>query len=163
VHAVRGDAAALLRRETLRAIAADPQVSTSLERLEAWLEGETSATAALPLASGWSLPAAALDLETVRYEAVLYIEAYPPEARVIGNLAERCATWMAQRIAMTVVPAERLPAVRRAIGTLADTAAPTFPSAAGSLREVAAQSDDETLWYQLSLHVAQSEMDRRGW
>jgi hypothetical protein len=150
-----------VRAAALEAIAAEPRTARGLQAFEEWLEGETRGGAALQLACRWALPAAGLELERVRHEAGLYIDAYPFEGRIIGNLGERTARWLAQRTAMFVVPAERLPAVRRAIVTLAEAAQPQWPAAAASLRAAAAETDDETLWHGLSLDVAENEMRAR--
>lgn len=157
------DPADVVREAALRAIPREPELRNSLLALEEWLEGEVDAAAALPVAAEWSLPAAELDLETAVQDARAYIEAYPFEGRVIGNLGERCANWLAQRMAMTVVPAERLPAVRRAISPLADAATPEFPTAAASVHAVAATVSDDALWHHLALCITQWELDRKGW
>jgi hypothetical protein len=134
-------------------------VLEALAALEEWLEGERSVEAAMPLATGWALPAAGLDLATAAEEARLYIDAYPFEGRVIGDLDERTARWLAQRMAMVQAePTERLPAVRQAIGALAGAAASQFPHAAASILAVAGEVDDERLWYELALRIAQREL-----
>jgi len=156
-----GDGAAL-RRAAVAYLPTNPQMIEFLSGVEEWSEGEPDAQGALALASNWSLPAAQLDLDRFRHEAVLYLESYPFEGRVIGNLDDRCATWLSQRIAMFVPPSERLPAVRRAIATLADASEDDFPRTSSSLSRIAADVDDEKLWYELSLHITRTEMTRRG-
>jgi hypothetical protein len=145
-------------RAMLDAVVAEPHVREALQTLEEWLAGTVDAAAALPLATSWALPAADLDLETVTGEVRLYIEAYPLEARVLGGLPERASTWLVARLAQTVTPAERVPAVRRAIASLVGAAAPQFPDSGASLRAVVDDVDDETLWYQLALGIVQSEI-----
>jgi hypothetical protein len=150
--------AAGAQRAMLDAIVAEPHVREALETLDEWLAGTADAEAALPLATSWALPAADLDLETVTGEVRLYIDAYPLEARVLGGLPERACTWLVARLAQTVTPAERLPAVRRAIASLVDAAMPRFPASGASLRAVVDEFDDDALWYQMALGIVQSEL-----
>ncbi|HEY4280171.1 MAG TPA: hypothetical protein VGM91_18250 [Conexibacter sp.] len=147
-----------LRATALKMIAS--RYESSLDHLEGWLGGEVHPDRMIELISIWALPAADLDLVRVRHEARLYIDAYPFEGRVIGNVPERCARWLAQRTAMFVTPAEHLPAVRRAIVTLADAAEPRHPATALSLRAAAAQVTDDDLWYGLSLEISETEMQK---
>jgi hypothetical protein len=146
------------QRALLDAIVAEPHVREALQTLEQWLDGTVDATAALPLATSWALPAADLDLETVTGEVRLYIDAYPLEARVLGGLPQRASTWLVARLTQTVTPAERLPAVRRAIASLVGAATPQFPASGASLRAVVDELDDDALWYQLALGIVQSEL-----
>jgi hypothetical protein len=152
------------RRVVLDAVLAEPHTGGALTALEEWLDDTVDATAALPLAASWGLPAAELDLDAARGDARLYIDAYPLEARVLGGMTERAATWLVARIAQTVTPAERLSAVRRAVVSLAQAASPGFPSAAASLRAVADDVDDDALWHQVAVGIVESEAlaGRRG-
>jgi hypothetical protein len=104
------------------AIVAEPHPREALETLEEWLAGTVDAAAALPLATSWALPAADLDIVTGKVR--LCIDAYPLEARVLGDLPERASTWLMARLAQTVTPAERLPARRRERATFERRAQP---------------------------------------
>jgi hypothetical protein len=147
-----------LRADALVEIA--DRSGTSLDRLEAWLAGETHPSAVVALLAGWALEAAGLDLDRARHEAKLYIDAYPFEGRVVGNVPERCARWLAQRTAMFATPADQLPPVRRAALTLAEAAEPDHPATAASLRAAAAEASDDDLWYGLCLEIAETEMQK---
>jgi hypothetical protein len=147
------------QRAMLDAVAAEPHVRTALETLEEWLDGTVDAEAAMRLATSWALPAADLDLDTVNAEVRLYIDAYPLEARVLGGLPGRATTWLVARLAQTIDPAQRLPAIRRAVASLADAAAPGFPASAASLR-AADGLDDEALWRQLALGIVKTEISK---
>jgi N-hydroxyarylamine O-acetyltransferase len=141
------------------AILAEPRIGEALDGLEGWLDGTVDHEAALALAASWALLAAGLDLDTVGAEVRLYIDAYPLEARVLGGLPDRAATWLVARLAETAPEAvARLPLVRKAITALARLAAPRFPSASASLRAAEAALDDEELWYQVALGVVQVEI-----
>jgi N-hydroxyarylamine O-acetyltransferase len=141
------------------AILAEPRIGEALDGLEGWLDGTVDHEAALALAASWALPAAGLDLDTVGAEVRLYIDAYPLEARVLGGLPDRAATWLVARLAETAPEAvDRLPLARRAITALARLAAPRFPSASASLRAAEEALDDEALWYQVALGVVQVEI-----
>ena len=148
------------QRAMLDAVVREPLVRDALETLEEWLAGTVDADAALALATSWALPAADLELDTITDEVRLYIDAYPLEARVLGGLAERASTWLVARLAQTVTPTERLPAVRRAIASLVDAATPQFPSSGASLHAIVEQLEDDALWHQLALGIVQSELGR---
>jgi N-hydroxyarylamine O-acetyltransferase len=154
-----GEEAGDLSPAMSEAILSVPHVGEALEGLEGWLDGTVEHEAALTLAASWALPAAGLDLDAVAAAARLYIDAYPMEARVLGGLPDRAATWLVARLAETTPDAvESLPFVRRAIGSLARLAEPGFPSASASLRAVVAALDDEALWYQMALGVVRTEL-----
>jgi hypothetical protein len=110
------------------------------------------------LGTSWALPAADLGLETVSGDARLFIDAYPLVARVLGGLPERASTWLVARMAQTTAPADRLPAVRHAIESLAAAAAPRFPSAGASLRAIVDDLDDDRLWHQLAFEIVRAEL-----
>jgi hypothetical protein len=148
------------REAVLAAVVADPEVRSALAALEQWLDGTVDAPSAVRLGAWWALPAAGLDLPTVTSEARLYIDAYPKEGRVIGNLEERAADWLVRRIALSFDPSPQLPAMREAITMLAEAARPAFPAASGSLDEVVAEVDDAALWYGLIRQIVYSEMQR---
>jgi N-hydroxyarylamine O-acetyltransferase len=144
----------------VEAILTEPHVGEALEGLEGWLDGTVEHEAALTLAASWALPASRLDLDTVTSEVRLYIDAYPMEARVLGGLPDRAATWLVARLAQTAPDAVgRLPQVRRAITALARLAERDHPSASASLRAAEAALDDEALWYQVALCVVRDEID----
>jgi len=152
-------ARALVRKAALHALIAEPGLRETLTAFEEWLDGALGVESAMALATGWALPAAGLDLDTAAREARLYIDAYPSEGRVIGDLDRRAARWLAERLAQVQArPADRLPAVRRSIRALAEAAESEFPQAGASLRGVADEVSDDQLWYELALRVTQRQL-----
>ena len=148
-----------VREAALRALIAEPGLRETLAAFEEWLDGAPGVESAIPLASGWALSAAGLDLDTAAREARLYIDAYPIEGRVIGDLDARAARWLAARLGQVQAkPADRLPAVRRSIRALAEAAENEFPQAAASLRGVANEVSDDQLWYELALRITQRQL-----
>lgn len=151
-----------LRRAVLDTMLAEPWLGEALAALEEWLDGEQDTEVTIPLATGWALPAAGLDLDAALEEARLYIDAYPFEGRIVGDLDRRAARWLAERLSLVQArPAQRLPAVRRAIGTLAEAAERAFPVVAGSLLAIANELPDERLWYELALRITQRQLTTR--
>jgi hypothetical protein len=148
------------REAVLAALVAEPEVHRALVALEQWLDGTVDAPSAAPLGAWWALPAAHLDLPTVASDARLYIDAYPNEGRVIGNLEERAADWLVRRIAMSFDASAQLPAMREAITMLAGAARPAFPATSASLDAVVADVDDATLWNSLVRQIVHAEMER---
>jgi hypothetical protein len=149
------------REAVLASLVAEPEVHNALVALEQWLDGTVDAPSAVSLGAWWALPAAGLDLPTVTSEARLYIDAYPKEGFVIGNVEERAADWLTRRIAMTFDPGPQLPAMRDAITMLAGAAKPTFPVTSASFDAVVTTVDDATLWNNLILQIVHSEMERK--
>lgn len=148
------------REAVLASLIAEPEVHRALVALEQWLDGTVDAPSAAPLGAWWALPAAGLDLPTVASDARLYIDAYPKEGRVIGNLEERAADWLVRRIAMSFDARAQLPAMRQAITMLAGAARPAFPATSASLDAVVADVDDATLWNSLVRQIVHAEMER---
>jgi len=136
----------------------DELTRAALIGLEEWLEGDIDVAAATPLATEWGLAAAGIDLAAAHGDARLYIDAYPFEGRIVGDLDQKTGRWLAQRIALEVEPAGRLPAVRDSIRELAAAMQETTPNAAASFLGVADGLDDETLWLELALRIAQREL-----
>jgi hypothetical protein len=155
----REEAKTRIRDAALVDLIAESNLRTGLLALEEWLDGETNAGAAMSLATVWGMRATGLDLESAAGDAKLYIDSYPPENRIIGDLDERCARWLAQRITLVQAgPDACLPSVRRSILTLAEATAPEFPQVAASVRLVSEQTPDEQLWYELALRITQREL-----
>jgi hypothetical protein len=155
-----GSAAAdAVRQAALRALVTEPWLCQTLTALEEWLDGVQDMEVAIPLATGWALPGAGLDLAVASEEARLYIEAYPFEGRIVGDLDRRTARWLAERLILVqAAPEQRLPAVRRAIITLSEAAMSEFPQAAASIRAIADQLADGRLWYELALRITQRQL-----
>jgi hypothetical protein len=148
-----------LRHAALQALIAEPEMQQLLREVEEWLDGTENAEVVLPFAVEHALPAARLDLATAAQEARLYIDAYPFVGKVVGDLDARCARWLAERLALVqATPAERLPAVRRSIATLAEATSADFPWTAASLRTAATAAGDERLWYEIALRITQREL-----
>jgi hypothetical protein len=136
----------------------DEQTRGALIGLEEWLDGDTHVAAATPLATEWGLRAAGIDLAAAHGDARLYIDAYPFEGRIVGDLDQKTGRWLAERIAMEVEPAERLPGVRAAIRELAVAMQDDTPNVSASFVAVADGLSDETLWLELALRIAQREL-----
>jgi hypothetical protein len=136
----------------------DEQMRAALAGLEEWLDGDVDAAAATPLATEWGLQAAQIDLAAAHGDARLYIDAYPFEGRIIGDLDQKTGRWLAQRIALEVEPSQSLPGVRDSIRELATASDEETPHASASLLAVADSLDDETLWLELALRIAQREL-----
>jgi hypothetical protein len=133
-----------------------------LVEFEGWLDGDVDMVAATALATEWALPVSGIDLEAASGDARLYIDAYPFEGRIVGDLDRRTARWLAERVAMFVDPDEHLPAVRDSIRALATAVEPDLPTAAASLAAVADELDDTTLWLELALRITQRELRVNG-
>jgi hypothetical protein len=146
------------RAEDVPELEIDDQLRGALAGLEEWLDGDVDAAAATPLATEWGLRAARIDLGAAHGDARLYIDAYPFEGRIIGDLDQKTGRWLAQRIALEVEPSESLPGVRGAIRELAAATEEETPQASASLVAVADSLDDETLWLELALRIAQREL-----
>jgi hypothetical protein len=134
------------------------EARASLEQFEGWLDGDVDATAATPLATEWALDESGIDVPAALADARLFIEAYPFEGRIVGDIDQRCGRWLAERIAMFVEPAECTPRARDAIAGLAAAIEDELPHAATSFRAASAALDDQELWSQLALRVAQREL-----
>jgi hypothetical protein len=133
-------------------------VRASLEQFEGWLDGTPDRAAATPLATEWALDESGIDVPAALADARLYVDAYPFEGRIVGDLDQRCGRWLAERIAMFVEPADCTPRARAAIVELAGAIEDELPSAAASFTAVADALDDDELWSQLALRVAQREL-----
>jgi hypothetical protein len=133
-------------------------VRSSLEQFEGWLDGDVDVAAATPLATEWALDHSGIDVAAALADARLYVDAYPFEGRIVGDIDQRCGRWLAERIAMFVEPADCTPRARAAITDLAAAIEDDLPAAAASFRGVAERLDDQELWSQLALRVAQREL-----
>jgi hypothetical protein len=138
------------------------EARASLAEFEGWLDGDVDVVAATPLATEWALPVSGIDLEEATGDARLYIDAYPFEGRIVGDLDRRTARWLAERCAMFVEPDEHLPAVRDSIRALATAIQPDLPTASRSIAAVADELDDGTLWLELALRITQRELRVNG-
>jgi hypothetical protein len=138
-------------------------VRATLAEFEGWLDGDVDAGAATPLATEWALPASGIDLEAAAGDARLYIDAYPFEGRIVGDLDQRAGRWLAERVAMFVDPTEHLPAIRDSIRALAAAIAPDLPTASTSIAAVADELDDTQLWLELALRITQRELRVNGY
>ncbi len=132
----------------------------ALVALEQWLDGTVDAPSAAPLGAWWAPSPQASTCRPSRPMPALYIDAYPKEGRVIGNLEERAADWLVRRIAMSFDARAQLPAMRQAITMLAGAARPAFPATSASLDAVVADVDDATLWNSLVRQIVHAEMER---
>jgi hypothetical protein len=150
--------------EVPNALPGEPDEGTrgALIDLEEWLDGVVDITAATPLASQWGLLASGIDLEAATADARLYIDAYPFEGHIVGDLDQKAGRWLAQRIAMDVEPSEQLPAVRESIRQLAAAMEESTPNASASLVAVVDTLDDDALWLELALRIAQRELRAAG-
>jgi hypothetical protein len=113
----------------------DETERATLAELEAFLDGEPAdvvAEIALPVASAWGLPAAGFDLDKAVEDAHLFVASYPPEGFVVGNVAERGATWLAQRLVMQGQANDRRARVRAEVERRAGEIAPEFPLTAAA-------------------------------
>jgi hypothetical protein len=136
----------------------DEDTRAALMGLEEWLDGDVDVAAATPLASEWGLLASGIDMAAATGDARLYIDAYPFEGRIVGDLDQKTGRWLAQRIAMELDPSEQLPAVRESIRQLAAAMAESTPHASASFVAVADTLDDDALWLELALRIAQREL-----
>jgi hypothetical protein len=138
------------------------EVRETLVQFEGWLDGDVDMVAATPLATDWALPASGIDLDAAAGDARLYIDAYPFEGRIVGDLDRRTARWLAERVAMFVEPDEHLPAIRDSIRALAAAIQTDLPTASSSIAAVSDELDDTTLWLELALRIAQRELRVNG-
>ena len=144
----------------------DPVVGAALGALERWLDGEppeTLAEHALPVAAAMVLPDAGIDLAAAEHDAKLYVDAYPFEGRAVGNLGERAATWLAQRLVLTGDADAQLERARVALGQLArelDAGRPLTADAFRRILEETAESrpPEDPLWYQLAYRIVEPQL-----
>jgi hypothetical protein len=142
------------------------RIRAALVELEAFLEGEPDdvvAEIALPVASALALPEAGFDLDKAVHDAHLFVESYPKEGFVIGNVAERGATWLAQRLVMQGKARERREHARATVARCADEIEYEFPRSAAAFRRLLEETaetppPEDRLWHALALRIVETQL-----